>query len=69
MARAHGLDSDEDSGDEIPQDETFDAYFKKYMNQIKDGVSVNKKPILDRITKYRDHKYKERTSKLGQFVN
>jgi len=69
MARAHGLDSDEDSGDDIPQAETFDAYFKKYMNQIKDGVSVNKKPILDRITKYRDHKYKERTSKLGQLVN
>ena len=45
MARAHGLDSNEESEDEIPKDETFDAYFKKYMGQIKDTVAVNKKPI------------------------
>lgn len=63
LARAHGLDSDEDSGDEIPKDETYDAYFKKYMSQIKDNIEVNKKPILERMNKYKEHKHKERTTR------
>jgi hypothetical protein len=62
MARAHGLESDEDE-DEIPKDETYDAYFKKYMCQIKDNIDVNKKPILERINKYKEHKYKEKVIK------
>jgi hypothetical protein len=62
MARAHGLESDEDE-DEIPKDETYDAYFKKYMSQIKDNIDVNKKPIMDRINKYKEHKYKEKVNK------
>lgn len=62
MARAHGLDSDEESEDEIPKDETFEAYFKKYMSKIKDTIDVNKKPIHDRINKYKEHKYKEKTA-------
>ena len=62
MARAHGLDSDVESEDEIPKGETYDDYFKKYMSQIKDNIEVNKKPILDRMNKYKDHKHKARTS-------
>lgn len=62
MARAHGLESDEDE-DEIPKDETYDAYFKKYMSQIQDNIEVNKKPIMDRINKYKDYKYKEKMNK------
>ena len=64
MARAHGLDSDVESEDEaeIPKDETFDAYFKKYMSKIKDTIDVNKKPIHDRLNKYKEHKYKEKTA-------
>jgi hypothetical protein len=62
MARAHGLESDEDE-DEIPKDESYDAYFTKYMSQIKDNIDVNKKPILERINKYKEHKYKEKTNK------
>jgi hypothetical protein len=68
MARAHGLDSDEESEDEIPKDETFDAYFKKYMRGIKDAVDVNKKPILDRINKYKDYKYNERANKQARQI-
>jgi hypothetical protein len=64
MARAHGLDSDEEE-DDIPKDETYEAYFKKYMCQLKDTIDVNKKPILERINKYKEHKYKERTNKQG----
>ena len=63
MARAHGLDSDEEDESEIPEDESFDAYFKKYMNQIKDTIDVNKKPIIDRINKLKEHKHRERIIK------
>ncbi len=63
MARAHGLDSDEEDESEIPADETFDAYFKKYMNQIKDTIEVNKKPTLDRINKFKEHKHRKRIIK------
>ena len=63
MARAHGLDSDEEDESEIPEDETFDAYFKKYMNQIKDTIDVNKKPTLDRINKFKEHKHHARIIK------
>jgi hypothetical protein len=65
MARAHGLDSDAESDDEgeIPKDETFDAYFKKYMSKIKDTIDVNKKPIHNRISKYKEYKYKEKTAR------
>jgi len=62
MARAHGLDSDEEE-DDIPKDETYEAYFKKYTSQIKDNIDVNKKPIMDRINKYKDYKYKEKMNK------
>jgi hypothetical protein len=58
MARAHGLDSDAESEDEIPKGETYDDYFKKYMSQIKDNIEVHKKPILARINKYKEHKHK-----------
>ena len=61
MARAHGLASDAESEDEIPKDETYDVYFKKYMGKIKDTIDVNKKPILERMNKYREHKHKERS--------
>jgi hypothetical protein len=64
MARAHGLESDEDE-DEIPKDESYDAYFTKYMSQIKDNIDVNKKPIMERINKYKEHKYKEKANKQG----
>ncbi len=64
LVRAHGLDSDEEE-DEIPKDESYDAYFKKYMSQIKDNIDANKKPIMERINKYRDYKYKEKANKQG----
>jgi hypothetical protein len=67
MARAHGLDSDEEDESEIPEDESFDAYFKKYMIQIKDTIDVNKKPIIDRINKLKEHKHRERIIKHAKF--
>jgi hypothetical protein len=66
MARAHGLDSDEEE-DDIPKDETYEAYFKKYTSQIKDNIDVNKKPILERINKYKDYKYNEKVNKSEVF--
>ena len=35
----------------------------KNLCKINDTVAVNKKPILDRMNKYKDHQYKERVSK------
>jgi hypothetical protein len=32
------------------------------MSKIKDTIDVNKKPIHDRINKYKEHKYKEKTA-------
>jgi len=69
MARAHGLDSDEDSGDEIPKGETYDDYFKKYMSQIKDNIEVNKKPILNRMNKYKEHKHRAAKSAAASKMN
>lgn len=65
MARAHGLDSDEEDESEIPKDETYDAYFKKYMNQIKDNIDVNKNIIISRINKFKEYKQKAWHDKQG----
>ncbi len=69
MARAHGLDSDEADESKITEDESFDAYFKKYMNQIKDDIDVNKKIIISRINKYKEHKHHERSVKWAKFMS
>ncbi len=63
IVNAHRIESDEDESAQAPKDKTTYSYFKKYMSQIKNIIDVNKKPIIGRINKYRDYKYKEKVNK------